>query len=1425
MLGIRWLNRLRRQSRRPLSGLRTAVCIEYEGRTHLARHCETFEDRLMLTVTGFGMAGDSLADEYLNETHTYAQSWVELLGEYRSGDIPLGSYKDGGGDTWGEPRRKGYEYNWGRYGATTATLLSDGQHTGLAAQITANKVSHVAVSIGPNDFLPDFSGPYFDIYFGNWSQPQIDNHVNAVVGRITTALNTVDTNAAKIILSNVLDYGLAPLTQTFFPEAARRQSVTDVIDVVNAQLLQLASDRNIPLLDLSRLAVDLLGGSSISIGGNVFTATAGVGVQNIFVADGVHPHTGTSAIIANAYLQALNSGYGESIPLFSEQELTTILSLPYSNDTLTFDFPSYVAAPPVVSLNVDNATVAEAGGVATVTATLSAVSTQIVTVNLDFSGTAADVNDYTRSATQIVIPAGSTTGSVTLTAVQDALMETDETIVVDITSVTNGNESATQQVTVAIADDDQIDFGDAPDTSAGTGTVNYNTLATDNGPSHSIVAGLFLGNTIDGDSGTLQNTRANADDVDSALPDDEDGVLDPLDLLGTVGAAPTITLLATNTTGNAATLAGWIDYNRNGVFDDDTERAQVTVPDGSDDARFTLSFPTIPAFSAGQTYARFRLSTDAAFIASPSATGAASDGEVEDYIATITQPSNGTSRRSTKIAHETNGGPTLSDQDFFGASITSLGDLDGDGITDLAVGADGDSTGGVGTLRGAVHVLLMRGDGTVKSSTKIAHETNGGPTLGPASFFGKSIASVGDLDGDGIVDLAVGARNDSTGDYGYNRGAVYVLMLNADGTVKDSTKIAHETNGGPTLSDQDYFGASITSLGDLDGDGITDLAVGADRDPIGGDGDFRGAVHVLLMNSDGTVKSGTKIASGTNGGPTLGLNSFFGKSITAVGDLDGDGVTDLAVGARSDSTGDYGYNRGAVYVLMLNSDGTAKSNRKIAHETNGGPTLGNQDYFGSSLAGVGDLDGDGVPDLAVGAEGDYTGGDGDRRGAVHVLLMNSDGTVKSGTKIASGTNGGPTLGLNSFFGKSVAVVGDLNGDGVTDLAVGARSDSTGDYGYNRGAVYVLMLKGPDSETVSLSDGGGSYEVLRDGTELIVRVKDGADMLRRPSNFVSSLEINGSPDADIVTVLENGVAVATPINFLGWDGNDRFDGSLATGGLQLIGFGGDDTLIGGSGHDSLIGESGFDVVVLRAATITATDTNLTGDGQTDGIHSVEGLLLVGSAAGSTIDASAFTSGPVTLIGSAGPDTLTGGSGDDLILAGGGRDSVSGGEGNDLIAGNSGDDTLIGDGGDDTLIGGRGRDSINGGHGADQLRGGGGPDSISGGDDDDHIRGDGGRDVLDGDDGPDTILGGGGRDNLAGGLGIDSLNGTIRDDTFSEQVGPDFQFGGIRSQARPAPARTESESAEPQTGIQHPESESAEEIDEAFSPSLLPTLLEL
>src|SRR5205823_6118863 len=129
--------------------------------------------------------------------------------------------------------------------------------------------------------------------------------------------------------------------------------------------------------------------------------------------------------------------------------LNATIATPTGTCTITDD-----DLPPTVTLSLSGSPMAEAGGIATVTATLSAPSGQNVTVNLAFSGTATITNAYRPSASSIWIPAGSTTGSISLNAVPGSMDELDETIIVDISPVTNATESDTQQVPATITDDD-----------------------------------------------------------------------------------------------------------------------------------------------------------------------------------------------------------------------------------------------------------------------------------------------------------------------------------------------------------------------------------------------------------------------------------------------------------------------------------------------------------------------------------------------------------------------------------------------------------------------------------------------------------------------------------------------------------------------------------------------------------------------------------------------------------------------------------------------------------------------------------------------------------------------------------------------------------------------------------------------------------
>ncbi len=273
------------------------------------------------------------------------------------------------------------------------------------------------------------------------------------------------------------------------------------------------------------------------------------------------------------------------------------------------------------------------------------------------------------------------------------------------------------------------------------------------------------------------------------------------------------------------------------------------------------------------------------------------------------------------------------------------------------------------------------------------------------------------------------------------------------------------------LESADFFGSSITSLGDFDGDGVPDLAVGAPGDKTGDD---KSAVWILFMNPDGTVKSHQKISAiEGNFSGDIGDNSKFGGAVVSLGDLNGDGITDLAVGAYDDYN-DGDSDTGSVWILFLNSDGTVNSHQKISN-TDGyfSGTINAYENFGSSLTTVGDLNGDGTIDLAVGARNDKEGSI--KKGAVWILLLNTNGTVKFQQEINS-TEGNFTgdLDKDDLFGISVDYLGDFDGDGIEELAVGASGDD--DVGSSQGAVWILSLdpNAIDTDRDGISDKWENY---------------------------------------------------------------------------------------------------------------------------------------------------------------------------------------------------------------------------------------------------------------------------------------------------------------------------------------------------------------
>jgi hypothetical protein len=370
----------------------------------------------------------------------------------------------------------------------------------------------------------------------------------------------------------------------------------------------------------------------------------------------------------------------------------------------------------------------------------------------------------------------------------------------------------------------------------------------------------------------------------------------------------------------------------------------------------------------------------------------------------------------------------LQSGDRFSRDHDQAGDINGDGIIDLVVGARSDDDGA--TDAGAVYILFMNNDGTVQSNQKISASEGGfTDTLDTGDFFGYGVAGIGDYDNDNIPDIAVTAI-----------GRIYIIHLNNDGTVKSFVK------------NQNINSQGLSAIGDLNNDGRIDLVACQSTSNAGGT--QRGAIQILFFdNTSNVINSSTVTISSTQGGFGTGLQDndrFGGREVAMLGDIDNDGTKELAVGAFMSDGG-----KGAIWILSLdNTTFNVVSKLKITEGLNGftdtlitgaNPNGTEGAQFGHALSRVGDLNGDGVPDL-------MTGANQQNEGWGYILYLNSDKTVKTFTRI-NNTDGGFGLVLDPVerFSRSISFVGDLRGDGTVAVNYGGGAGGTG-------TLYLLFLK-------------------------------------------------------------------------------------------------------------------------------------------------------------------------------------------------------------------------------------------------------------------------------------------------------------------------------------------------------------------------------
>ncbi|MFQ5693839.1 MAG: integrin alpha, partial [Nitrospinota bacterium] len=366
------------------------------------------------------------------------------------------------------------------------------------------------------------------------------------------------------------------------------------------------------------------------------------------------------------------------------------------------------------------------------------------------------------------------------------------------------------------------------------------------------------------------------------------------------------------------------------------------------------------------------------------------------------------------------------DLERFGSAVAAPGDVNGDGVGDFLVGAPNAVTmtsfgfliGGAFLFSGADGNLLFEMNGTLRYS-----------------LFGSVVAAPGDVDGDGVPDLLVGAPRAVPQLHG--SGLVQVFS-GRDG------RLLLSLEGTPGIKD---LGSSAAGAGDFDHDGHADFVVGAPATEVGG------------RNGTGAVF----LFSGRDGQVLLRLNrpegsGSFGSSLDAAGDVDGDGTMDFIIGAPDTSPFGTAFQGSAFVVsgrlgrLLYRFDGT-----------------GDYEFFGTSVAGPGDVDGDGVPDILVGTPNSEPGEV--FLGGSASLFSGADGSLE---RRFLGEEPGDSLG------SSVSRLGDLDADGLPEFMAGSPG-SGGNGSPGLGRILVLGLNPiltASAEDLSLSAGGSIDLQLR-----------------------------------------------------------------------------------------------------------------------------------------------------------------------------------------------------------------------------------------------------------------------------------------------------------------------------------------------------------
>jgi hypothetical protein len=447
------------------------------------------------------------------------------------------------------------------------------------------------------------------------------------------------------------------------------------------------------------------------------------------------------------------------------------------------------------------------------------------------------------------------------------------------------------------------------------------------------------------------------------------------------------------------------------------------------------------------------------------------------------------------------------DLDRTGHSVAIVGDLNGDGIDDLAVGVP-EAPGG--SAYGQVSVVFGKRTGfSTPLQLNFLNGNNGFAINGTGSYdrAGFSVSGAGDVNGDGLDDMIVGAPDASS--IGLGRGQAYVVFGSRNGFPAALSLSALNGLNGFILNevaDHQHAGFAVSGAGDVNGDGLDDVIVGAPGIPALEIG--QGQAYVVFGRTNFATSPTVSLGSldGSTGFTLTGIGGeHAGFAVNRAGDVNGDGRDDVIIGAPfADAAG---FNSGRAYVVF--GQGSFAPSLALSALTGGSGFIldgtNSLDRAGASVSAAGDINGDGLDDLLVGAP--YADVDGDDLGEAYVVFGKT--TPFAATLAVSSLNGSNGFRLigntdNNYAGGAVAGVGDVNGDGLDDLIVGAR----GAGGSDRGQAYVVFGRTtPFADEIHLAGvNGGTTGFILDGMD----AGDSAG-----SSVSGAGDLNGDGLADLV----------------------------------------------------------------------------------------------------------------------------------------------------------------------------------------------------------------------------------------------------------------------------------------------------------------------